>query len=56
MDSAVIADFIMKYYILSLILIVALVLVLYVYFNPYAIDFFGNPDTKKNSSYPVEVQ
>lgn len=47
MDSAAIADFIMKYYIVSLILVVALVLVLYVYFNPYAIDFFDNPDRKK---------
>ena len=56
MDSAVIADVIMKYYIWTLVLVAALVLVLYVYFYPRAIDFFDNPDRKKNSSYPVEVQ
>ena len=56
MDSAVIADFIMKYYIWTMILVALLVLVLYVYLYPRAIDFFDNPDTKKNSSYPVEVQ
>ena len=56
MDSNVIADFIMKHYIWTMVLIAVLVLVLYVYFYPRAIDFFDNPDMKKNSSYPVEVE
>ena len=42
-------------YLWKYLLVILLLFALYMYLFPGSIDFFTNPDGKKNNNYPVEV-